>query len=279
MKMDEMNAFFESKGFTVERNHSTIDGKSMYKFKIEKDGRSVTRTFEYPGGVATHIKNLKQEDFIVDTLRVFETLYPGAKFDLVQIDQSVYPKQGIDFHSIWTDGSIFTYHDNDIKTTEEMWTKMNPYVRSISGHHPWGTHIKNVIFNDPATIVFWSDGSKTVVKCQDDDWFDPEKGLAMAISKKALGNKGNYCNELKKWLPEEEEPTSLGEWEIKIPQFYKQVSDIQKKVYEAFGLKKDTKLESVQKAYEILVKARDCECVDGLVVNDVIGYLGQALEE
>lgn len=65
--------------------------------------------------------------------------------------------------------------------------------------------INNVIFNDPATIVFWRDGSKTVVKCQDGDIYDPEKGLAMAISKKALGNKGNYCNEFKKWLPEEEE--------------------------------------------------------------------------
>lgn len=28
---------------------------------------------------------------------------------------------------------------------------------------------------------------------------DPEKGLAMAITKKAIGNQGNYCNELKKW--------------------------------------------------------------------------------
>lgn len=64
--------------------------------------------------------------------------------------------------------------------------------------------IKNVIFNDPATIVFWSDGTKTIVKAQDGDTFDPEKGLAMAISKKALGNKGNYCEIFKKWLPEEE---------------------------------------------------------------------------
>lgn len=63
--------------------------------------------------------------------------------------------------------------------------------------------IKNVIFNDPATIVFWNDGTKTIVKAQDGDTFDPEKGLAMAISKKALGNKGNYCETFKKWLPEE----------------------------------------------------------------------------
>lgn len=65
--------------------------------------------------------------------------------------------------------------------------------------------IKKVIFNDPATIVFWEDGSKTVVKCQDGDIYDPEKGLAMAISKKALGNQGNYCEVFKKWLPEEPE--------------------------------------------------------------------------
>lgn len=64
--------------------------------------------------------------------------------------------------------------------------------------------IKNVIFNDPATIVFWEDGTKTVVKCQDGDEFDPEKGLAMAIVKKAYGNKGSYCNKMKKWLPKEE---------------------------------------------------------------------------
>ena len=65
--------------------------------------------------------------------------------------------------------------------------------------------IKNVIFNDPATIVFWEDGTKTVVKVQDGDVFDPEKGLAMAISKKALGNKGNYFNEIKKWTEKHDE--------------------------------------------------------------------------
>lgn len=70
-------------------------------------------------------------------------------------------------------------------------------------HHPYFA-IKNVIFNDPATIVFWQDGTKTVVKCQNGDKFDPEKGLAMAIAKKVYGNQGNYCNQLKKWLPKEE---------------------------------------------------------------------------
>lgn len=64
--------------------------------------------------------------------------------------------------------------------------------------------IKNVIFHDPATIVFWTDNTKTVVKRGPRDSYDNEKGLAMAIAKKALGNEGNYYNTFKKWLPDEE---------------------------------------------------------------------------
>lgn len=65
--------------------------------------------------------------------------------------------------------------------------------------------IRKVIFNDPATIVFWSDNTKTVVKARNGDIFDPEKGLAMAISKKMLGNQDGYYSDFKKWLPEEKE--------------------------------------------------------------------------
>ena len=60
--------------------------------------------------------------------------------------------------------------------------------------------IKNVIFNPPATIVFWTDGSKTVVKCNAKDEFDPEKGLAMAIAKRCADNSDNFYKEIKKWV-------------------------------------------------------------------------------
>ena len=50
--------------------------------------------------------------------------------------------------------------------------------------------IDHVIFHDPATIVYWTDGTKTVVKLQKGDKkFDPEKGLAMAYVKHELGLK------------------------------------------------------------------------------------------
>ena len=69
--------------------------------------------------------------------------------------------------------------------------------------------IKNVIFHDPATIVYWADGTKTVVKCQPGDIFDPEKGLAMAIAKRVYGDNGRYCELFKKWIPDSDEEIVL----------------------------------------------------------------------
>ena len=99
------------------------------------------------------------------------------------------------------------YIGADIKAAEEV-GKID--LNSIYGKKPrLVPRIKNVIFNDPATIVFWSDNTKTVVKAQNEP-FDPEKGLAMAICKRALGNEGNYYNEIKKWLPKEKNETIIG---------------------------------------------------------------------
>lgn len=44
--------------------------------------------------------------------------------------------------------------------------------------------IDHVVFNDPATIVFWKDGTKTVTKCHAGDTFNKETGLAMCIIRK-----------------------------------------------------------------------------------------------
>lgn len=100
--------------------------------------------------------------------------------------------------------------------------------------------IKKVIFNAPATIVFWDDGTKTVVKCENEE-YDPEKGLAMAVAKKALGNQGNYYNQFKKWLPskEEEGPTVI------IPDIGSPLHEAAKRLAEGVnnalsGLKKDS---------------------------------------
>lgn len=68
--------------------------------------------------------------------------------------------------------------------------------------------IKNVHFSGPVTCVIWDDGTKTLVRCENEE-FDYEKGLAMAIAKKMLGtNKSgsNYYDVFKKYIPKEEKP-------------------------------------------------------------------------
>ena len=114
-----------------------------------------------------------------------------------------------------TDG--YKYLQNGLEATHKMYFN-NPFA------------IRNVIFNDPATIVFWADGTKTVVKCQEGDWFDPEKGLAMAISKKALGNKGAFNNVFKKWIPQcegNEEPEVFN-FNLTLPDLGQAVENLEK---------------------------------------------------
>ena len=93
---------------------------------------------------------------------------------------------------------VVKYYNNNATTTNAVFNS----IRTVQSVIP---KIKDAIYNDPATIVFWEDGTKTVVKCKNEK-FDPEKGLAMAFSKKMLGNKGNYYNLFKKWLPDERRP-------------------------------------------------------------------------
>ena len=97
---------------------------------------------------------------------------------------------------------------NKEKTVQDVFDTLTEEQKAVvyafmSEPNPNLVEIKNVVFNPPATIVFWADNSKTVVKAKNET-FDPEKGLAMAIAKKALGNKGNYYETFKKWLPKTE---------------------------------------------------------------------------
>ena len=95
------------------------------------------------------------------------------------------------------DAIINCYCAADVAATTELIREMYRVKKEKNTMLP---EIKKVIFNKPATIIFWADGTKTVVKCQEGEIYDPEKGLAMAIAKKALGNKHKYYDTIKHWL-------------------------------------------------------------------------------
>ena len=105
------------------------------------------------------------------------------------------------------------YCQNDIDMTNRLHKKLSEMEENDMNHTAYAKGndifrgylaIEKVHFSGPVTAVIWNDHTKTVVRCQDGEDFDPEKGLAMAIAKKMFGNKGSYFDVFKEWIPEEE---------------------------------------------------------------------------
>lgn len=88
--------------------------------------------------------------------------------------------------------SAFTRALNQMRETK----KVNPLA------------IKKVIFNNPATIVLWEDGTKTVVMCQKGDKYNKEMGVALCVAKKALGNTSRKLNDVLSYADEKENKKS-----------------------------------------------------------------------
>lgn len=117
------------------------------------------------------------------------------------------------FEELWNDDSFWPYRRDNLDALvygyikgpdKSLSTNKETDERSHHMHYDIRRFIKKVKFNPPATIVFWTDNTKTVVKCKGED-YDPEKGFAMCICKKVLGDKGNYYEVFKKWLPKEDD--------------------------------------------------------------------------
>ena len=64
-------------------------------------------------------------------------------------------------------------------------------------------NIKRVLFREPATIVFFEDGSKTTAICGKEDKYDKEVGLSVCMLKRVLGNQ-SYRSIMDKWCYKEE---------------------------------------------------------------------------
>lgn len=57
---------------------------------------------------------------------------------------------------------------------------------------------KRIICNPPATIVFWKDGTKTVVKAMEGQEYSPYFGYLAALSKRIYGSNSFVQSMLKK---------------------------------------------------------------------------------
>lgn len=100
---------------------------------------------------------------VADTRFTFKPM--ESKSLITDIDvESLYPTFALDF-SVPTNvvdvvhREILNYITNDIYTTKEAIKTMR-------------NSIKKIIFNDPATIIIWGNGDKTIVKCGEGETYD-----------------------------------------------------------------------------------------------------------
>lgn len=224
MTMESMVLWLKNRRFEVEKKY--LKDEKVYEFKITKDGYTVSDKFKYPETRDMKILDIKQREFLNDLIGAWDREYMiRPKGMLLE-----YCKQDVEtVRKIWNDpttGKKYSYDWGfdpsrakiDTKAPKptygdlmdaltyahqiEQRTEYHKMYNQIN-HMKSLFNIKNVIFSPPATIVYWADGTKTVVKAQGTEQYDPEKGLAMAIAKRAFGNQGNYYEVFKKWVKEE----------------------------------------------------------------------------
>lgn len=96
-----------------------------------------------------------------------------------------------------------TYYKEDTAKMEAAlsWLfKNGSYIRKELPVSAISNSIDKVIFDDPATVILWNDGTRTVVHTQDGEPYDKEKGFAMAVCKKIFGNERDYYHVFKRWF-------------------------------------------------------------------------------
>lgn len=122
---------------------------------------------------------------------------PVCSYPFSNADEGIMPYIGLPIFKkrCHNCGAFFRYSHND---------KFDDYYFVIEEPHQWDPFkitgklpgIKKIIENNPATVILWEDGTKTMAKCQDGDEFDFEKGVLICSLKKLIGNKAT--NELLK---------------------------------------------------------------------------------
>lgn len=108
---------------------------------------------------------------------------------------------------------------NEVQETPFHFPARNPFMSTDCAARNDTVRLDHVVYDDPATIAFWSDGTKTVVKCSPKDTYDPEKGLLLCIAKKISDNGEDWYKKIQEKLPKtksELEPTAIHDKKLTI---------------------------------------------------------------
>lgn len=101
---------------------------------------------------------------------VVDTVQPWMKWDLNSVCNKITPtKIPSDYVSAISSGASRS-------------------LQSLSGI----PSIKKIIYSNPATVILWNDGTKTVAKCDKGDTYNKEIGYLICVLKKVLPKKEFY---------------------------------------------------------------------------------------
>ena len=103
-----------------------------------------------------------------------------------------------EFKLLWPDEFNEFHHTSGI--TDDIINEMTEMIiKSFNFDVP---DIKSVFFNEvkKTTTVVFNDDTSVVVKCTDKDEFDPEVGLAMALTKKLVGSRAKFQKLVDEWV-------------------------------------------------------------------------------
>ena len=292
MTMDFMIDYLRERGFKATKEYKPID--EAYTFCISKDNFNLVRKFAYPRTPNPVERDRIQRYFLDEIIEDFKREFEkenNMKEDTIKWDVkcvNIERDTPYDFPTITAElkGLINPRGDYNLDptklavelhnrlgrplTAEQQYiindcTMTKQLMNSVYGAGAFRSSkptlkIKKVIFNNPATIIYWMDDTKTVVKCQNNEPFDPEKGLTMAITKRVLGDKGNYFEVIKKYTKD-------------VPNY--RVDDLE--------TKNKVLNESMHNSYKTLLtvlnnkKATKAELTAAM--EEAIGYLGCGLNE
>ena len=213
--------------------------RTCYRDGISNAIRELETTFYFNDRKHTHIDQIRQ---IKDTLyreevctliltKEYGIYYQERPVDRLLIEKFVKKAPNLNWPT--------AYASQDVNATGEL-------------YRTFQVTPEKVIFNDPATIVFWKDGTKTVVKCMEGDTYNPEVGLAMCVCKKLYGSK--YHKFFRYYAPKEpvakeakkKEEASLDEIYDKIAEMTRDVLKTDKSFLEKFASQLFGKEENIK---------------------------------
>ena len=108
--------------------------------------------------------------------------------------------------SVSYSNSATIFMDNALSRSWDIITKMDYVTKITTNKEEINMNIKTVFFNEVKgiTTVVFDDHTSVVVRCKKGDTFDPEVGLAMALSRKYFGSRTKFQKFVQDWVKKSE---------------------------------------------------------------------------